>query len=203
MVRRDQFVDRYSALNNRKLLELELADLEKYVDSELLKDENIVVMINQDGVAGTDGEVISTTILNQSVHKDPSIRDNGSGRSGGLDNVEYAIWSEDITTTSSVGATETPWYDKTLNVDTTGVIEVYLPIGTNKNLATMLVDKYLGPADFTNLTNRELSTYGFWRKIPTLGSAAGESTVTDDTDAVQLIYVEATNQYKIVFQLNP
>jgi hypothetical protein len=160
-------------------------------------------MINRDGVAGTNGEIINDAILNETVHKDPSIRDNGSGRSGGVDNVEYAIWSKNITTTSSDDATKNPWYDKTLNKDVEGEIEVLLPVGTNKNLARMLVDKYLGPIDFTNLTDRELKTYGFWRKIPTLGSLAGESSVTDNTDAVELIYVEDTDQYKIVFRLNP
>jgi hypothetical protein len=97
-------------------------------------------------------------------------------------------------------STSTPWYDKTLNENVTGEIEVLLPVGTNKNLAKMLVDKYLGPADFTNLTSRELKTYGFWRKIPDLGTTSG---IIDNTDAVQLIYVEDSDQYKIVFKLNP
>lgn len=197
MIRREKFVSRYSDINKRSTLERDIVELEKFVDTELLKSANIINMINQDQLQLSDGEIVATEIINNSMHNDKNVLDNGTGRIGGTDNVEYAIWSNDITNTEKETVTDTPWYNKRLNTNVNGTLEVILPEYTNKNAAKLLVDKYLGPVDMSNLTDEDFnSVYGFWRKVPQL-----DGTVLDDPSAVQLVWDVAWQRFKIKFKL--
>lgn len=198
MIRREKFVSRYSAVNNRSTLERDIVELEKLVDAELLKSVNIIGMINRDQMQLTDGEVVSAIIVNDSIHNDKNVLDNGTGRKGGTDNVEYAVWSDSITNTLGESVTDTPYYNKRLNTDVNGVLEILLPENTNKNAAKMLTDKYLGPLDASNLTEEDFnSVYGFWRKVPQF-----DGTYSDDPNAVQLVWDDEWQRFKMKFKLH-
>ena len=91
MLRRDEFVNRYSDLNNRTTLDMEIVELEQYVDSQLLVAENILNMINQDQLNKSQDSIVVNFIENESIHNDNTVIGN-AGRKGGIDNVEFAIW---------------------------------------------------------------------------------------------------------------
>ena len=65
MIHREQFVSKYADLNKNSILEAEMLDLETFVDTELLKSENIISMINQDQINQNHNEIINNAIENQ------------------------------------------------------------------------------------------------------------------------------------------
>lgn len=197
MLRRDEFVDRYSSLNNKQTLDLEIVELEQYVDTQLLAAENILNMINQDQLTGTQDEVVTNLIENESIHNINTIVGN-AGRKGGIDDVEFAIWKGKLLTNDTQDATLTPWLNKTLSTVVSGILTVILPEKTNKNAAKILVDKYLGPVDVSNLTTKDKeSNFGFWRKIPQL-----DGNTADDPAAVELLWDNVLQLFKMKFKLN-
>jgi hypothetical protein len=197
MLKRYDFISKYANLNNEQYLKKLVNELEQYVDNQLLKAENIIRMINNDDLNFDNlTEILSIKLVN-TIHNDSSVNDNGSGRSGGTDGSEYAIWSDAITYSDGTQANTTPIENKTLDFSTEGELFVYLPEHTNKNAAKMLVDKYIGPSDLSNLTIEEKQNYGFWGTIPQL-----DGTTTYSSDVVKLYWDPSVERFKIAFKLN-
>lgn len=203
MLRRDAFIQTYTATNNPKELEVEVIELEKFVDTALVADAAVLHYVNQNGLSGTSGYIdtqyVTSSISNNSIHRDPNILDNGSGRTG--PNKEYAIWSSGLTNSTGQNASSTPYYDLTINTSITGELRVTLPENTNKNAAYLLMQKYLGPlqADSNLITQSQIDTMGFWGRKPILGSN-GTSALLDPS-AVQLQYDSSINRLVMIFKL--
>lgn len=204
MVRRDDFVLRYTQLNNPAALNQQVQELETYVDAQLTTNANLLNYINQNGLAGTNGMLLSQEIdgqiINQAVHQDPTTLDNGSGRFG--PNLQYAIWSDKITTTNKIPANTTPWNNLTIDSGSvSGELHIPLPANTNKNAAYMLLQQYLGPLEpNTNLiTTDQISNNGFWGRKPILGSNGTSAMI--DPNAVRLVYDATAEVFVMIFKL--
>jgi len=203
MVRRDVFIQRYVEQNNQKMINSEVIELEKFVDTQLLDINNLINYINQNGLSGTAGVLVTqdvtAAIVNNSIHRTPSVLDNGAGRTA--DKI-YAFWSNGLTDASGNNVSGTPYYD--LNIDTpiTGELRVTLPENTNKNAAYLLLQKYLGPvvSDSSLITQNQIDTMGFWGRQPTLGSS-GNLGATLDPDAVRLEYDSSQDRLVMIFTL--
>lgn len=204
MLRRDQFVQRYAEQNNIKKLQTEMSELEKFIDTQLVDANALLQYINQNGLSGTNGladsQYVTYSISNDAVHRDPSVLDNGVGRSG--NNKQYAIWSSRLTDASNNNASQHPQYDLVMNGPVTGQIRVTLPENTNKNAAYMLLQRYLGPLvqDSSSINQTQLDTLGFWGRKPTLGSNNSTGAVLDP-NAVQLYYDNTVNRFVMIFTL--
>lgn len=198
MVKREEFVSRYADVNKRSVLNRDVLELEKYVDTELVKTVNIISMINQDQLELSTDVIVDSYITNDAIHNDNTVLDQGNGRSGGTNDVEFAIWGNTITDSDNQTAILTPWYNKRLDSDVDGALEIFLPAYTNKNAARLLVDKYLGPESTDNLTTTDYTdVYGFWRKIPQL-----DGSYADDPSTVQLVWDVIEHRFKIIFKLH-
>ncbi len=197
MIKRHNFVSTYASLNNKEYLEKLVIELEQYVDEQLLKADNIIKMINDDDLDFSYTTEITHIKYTNDIHNDENVLDNGSGRSGGPDNVTYAKWSDSITYADYSAANKEPVKNRTLDFTVNGELIVYLPDNTNKNAAKMLVDKYLGPQDITNLTKEEQNNYGFWGTIPQL-----DGSLIYDPDVIKLYWDTNMQQFKIIFKLN-
>lgn len=203
MLRRDQFVIRYVANNNADVLAIEVKELEKYVDDQLVQDTNILNFVNQNGLSGTSGTLVSQTVngsyVNNAIHINPNVLDNGSGRTG--TNRQYAIWSNSITYSNKQPANTEPWLMLDIDTPIGGELRITLPEGTNKNAAYLLVQKYLGPLDVnsSDITRDESTAYGFWGRKPIIGSNGTSGTI--DPNAVRLEYDAEQSRFVIVFTL--
>jgi hypothetical protein len=141
MLRRDQFIKKIAKLNSGDYLKNKVLELEKFVDVELAKKENIIAMINsntQGSVVGTV-ETVESTEETYAVHNDPNVLGE-NGEIGGK-----KIWSDFMFYTNGGHATNQPWSSITLTNDFQfdGILNISLPEGTNKNVAKMLADKYM------------------------------------------------------------
>lgn len=205
MLRRDQFIQRYAEQNSLKTLKNQISELEKFVDDALVQKINLLNLINKNGLNLTDGilddnQNVTTYVFSDAIHRDQNVIDDGNGRSG--PNKLYAIWGDNIK--SSTGQLEnlTPYEDLTLNIPVTGEIRIPLPQDTNKNAAYLLMLKYLGPLKIDSLTftEEEKSSYGFWGRKPTI-STSGTSGATLDNSAVRLIYDKDVESFVMIFKL--
>ena len=208
MIRRDEFIQKLHEYNSTEYIERELDNLEKFVDTELSKEENIIKMINSisAGSNGTSGEeYVNVIIPTNSVHKDINAKGDENIT---LNKISYAIFEEEdteITLNDGKDATETPWDDITLleadNFD--GYLDIELPVNTNKMVAQKLVEKYLKADDFeTDESDGETEpSSGFWSKAPKPNDSNNDETGTDLNDAVSLIYYSDTNLLVMMFKL--
>lgn len=203
MLRRDVFVQRYVDINNVKALQAEMAELEKYVDTALVDANNLLNYVNQNGLAGTSGmldtQYVTSSIVNNTIHRDPAILDNGNGRAGS--NKQFAIWGTSITTPTGNDATTMPWFDLTIDSTMSGELRINLPTSTNKNAAYMLLQKYLGPliADSSQITQAQIDTNGFWGRKPIPGSNGTAGLI--DANAVRLMYDSSQELFVMIFSL--
>lgn len=203
MIRRDTFIQRYVDQNNNKKIQSQVIELEKFVDTQLVDANNLLTYINQNGLSGTDGssftQLVTSSIVNDAVHRDPSVLDKGAGRSG--PNKEYAIWSSKLTDTNNNSVINTPYFDLVLNTSINGQLRIYLPTNTNKNAAYQLCQKYLQPLidDSSQITQTQIDTLGFWGRKPIIGTN-GTSAVLDP-NAVQLLYDQTNNRLIMIFSL--
>jgi len=197
MIKRHKFVSNYANLNNKIYLEKLAIELEQYVDDQLIKAENIIYMINDDDLDFSNTTEITDIKYVNNIHNDENVLDNGSGRSGGSNNLKYAIWNDIITHANGSSANDEPILNKTLDFTVDGELIIYLPEHTNKNAAKLLVDKYLGPQNLNNLTTKEQDLYGFWGTIPQLNG-----TVLYNSNAVKLYWDSELYKFKIIFKLN-
>jgi len=197
MIKRYNFVSTYASLNNKEYLEKLVIELEQYVDEQLHKANNIIKMINDDDLDLSHTTEITHIKYTNDIHNDEHVLDNGAGRSGGPDNTKFAKWSDSITYADYSAANKEPIKNKTLDLTVNGELIVYLPENTNKNAAKMLVDKYLGPQDITDLTKEEESSYGFWGTIPQL-----DGSVIYDPNVIKLYWDTNVQRFKIIFKLN-
>lgn len=203
MIRRDTFIQRYVDQNNNKKIQSQVIELEKFVDTQLVDANNLLTYINQNGLSGTDGssftQLVTSSIVNDAVHRDPSVLDKGAGRSG--PNKEYAIWSSKLTDTNNNSVINTPYFDLVLNTSINGQLRIYLPTNTNKNAAYQLCQKYLQPLidDSSQITQTQIDTLGFWGRKPIIGTN-GTSAVLDP-NAVQLLYDQINNRLIMIFSL--
>lgn len=203
MVRRDAFVQRYVEQNNPKIIETEVIELEKFVDQQLVDINVLLDYVNQNGLAGTSGvlqtQYVNDAIINNTIHRDTNVLDNGSGRTG--NNKQYAIWSDGLTTANGQSASATPWFDLTIDTTVTGEIHITLPVDTNKNAAYLLLQKYLGPLqiDSTTITQNQVNTLGFWGRKPIPGSNGTSALL--DANAVRLEYNSDVKRFIMIFTL--
>lgn len=205
MVRRDQFVQRYVEQNNLKTIKNQITELEKFVDSELVKKENLLNLINKNGLTITDGilddnQNVTSYITSDSIHRDQNVLDDGNGRSG--PSKAYAIWGDNIKNSNGQLENLTPYEDLTLNEAVTGEIRIILPEDTNKNAAYLLTQKYLGPLklDSATFTDEERNNNGFWGRKPNLGTN-NNTGATIDNNAVKLIYDKDVSRFVMIFKL--
>lgn len=205
MVRRDQFVQRYVEQNSLKTIKNQVTELEKFVDEQLVKKENLLSLINKNGLSLTDGvlddnQTVTSYVSSDAIHRDQNVIDNGNGRSG--PGKAYAIWGDNIKNSNGQSESATPYEDLTLNEAVTGEIRIILPEDTNKNAAYLLTQKYLGPlkSDSTTFTDEEITNNGFWGRKPNLGTS-NNTGATLDNNAVKLIYDKDVSRFVMIFKL--
>jgi hypothetical protein len=125
MVRRDEIIERLDKFNSTSVVNEQIDDLEKYIDTELQKDENIQKWANASNIGSTtnsDGlEEVNLTNLTDSVHRDINVvgDDKITMSTGGASSaVSYVEWNQDtendIETSNGADATTTPWDDRTI-----------------------------------------------------------------------------------------
>jgi hypothetical protein len=187
MIRRDEFLSKIAEYNSLQSLKQQMNDLEKIVDTELSKRDNIVKMLNlnRSGTSGYINEVWDTAAVN----KDWTVNDGGAGRDGGTNGlITYPIWSTQNKNSTGESSVSFPMYEKTLTRAIDSVFKIELPQGTNKYAAKLLVDKY--------------NSSGFWNIVPTLHSTNGTAGVTTH-EAVRVYYNSDLDKLHIEFKLNP
>jgi hypothetical protein len=203
MVRRDEFIQRYAEQNSLKNLKNQITELEKFVDGELIKNENLLNIINKNDLTLTNGEIddnqfLISSISSDSIHRDQFVLDNNNGRSG--PNRNYAIWGSNLTNSTGGNESLTPWEDLTLNIPVTGELRITLPEFTNKNAAYLLCQKYLQPLKLdSNTFTDEDRRSGFWGRKPLIGT--NNSTAGLDANAVRLMYDKDTKRFILIFKL--
>ena len=195
MVRRDEIIEKLGKLNSTDVINEQVEDLEKYIDTELQKEENIKKLINSSsiGASSTSGleRVLQTNITN-SVHRDiTTVGDDKVIIGTGVNAVSYVEWNEDnendINKAGGGSATTEPWNDRTIAENQfDGTITIECPLGTNKNTAFTLAQKYMKIDDFDSDGN---PIVGFWSKAVRPNDK--DNNVTTGgllTDAVIVIY---------------
>jgi hypothetical protein len=208
MVRRDEIVEKLSKFNSTSVVTEQLDDLEKYIDTELQKEENIKKWVNSSniGSASTSGlERVLETNLTNSVHRDiTTVGDDKVTIGTGTDAVAYVEWNEDtendITNASGGSATSEPWNDRTIaEGQFNGTLTIECPEGTNKNTALLLAQRYMKIDSFDSDGN---PTSGFWSKAVKPNDKDNEVQTGESlNDAVIVIYDVDTDKVYMKFKL--
>ena len=206
MIRRDEIIQKLHEFNSSEKIERELANLEKFVDEQLVNDDNIIRLINSitAGSSGTSGEeFIDRYIPTNSVHRDITAKNSDSQKNITIDNISYAIFEDDddeIKTSNGDDATEEPWEDITIaEADQfDGYLEIDLPENTNKMVAQLLVEKYLLSGEFDD---DDEPTSGFWSKGNKPNDSSNAPQGGDVDKGVSLKYFIATNSLVMRFKL--
>jgi hypothetical protein len=211
MFRRDEYLELLGNENSNEVLERKMKDLEKYIDDELRKSENIIKMINSttaSTIALENGlEVVNQLKTTNIVHRDISVESNK--RINGTNGVSYAIWDDDLKYLDGKIATSTPWNDiviaETSNINDTqyvfdGKLRIKCPDNTNKFLAKMLADMYMnvGKTD-----NKGKLLGGFWslaNRPNTENNSISPSNLRLE-DAVKVLYDKTNNIVYLEFKL--
>jgi hypothetical protein len=209
MFRRDEFLDLLGDENANDVLEKKLKDLEKFVDDELRKSENIVRMINSTSASTLPPTVNGLEIVNQLkttniIHKDITVENGTKIRGGGSNGVFYSLWEDNLKYSNS-DASLTPWVDKTIletwdiNFIFNGILRIKCPDNTNKFLAKILADKYMN-AGKTDSSGKFIG--GFWsiaNRPNDEKNKTRENTILND--AVQVLYDKTNNIVYLEFKL--
>jgi hypothetical protein len=179
MIRRDQFIKKIANVNSGDYLKNEVVKLEAFVDAELEKHENILLMINSNTQGALSGtlETVQSVEQTYAIHTDPTVQ----GDDGEIEGRK--IWTDYMFYPSGGYATNEPWASISITNDHQfdGSLKIMLPEGTNKNVAKMLADKYM---DTTIVSNEPLG--GCW----------GEGNVIVTLDKV-------TNRIAMTFKMFP
>lgn len=211
MFRRDEYLDLLGELNSNEILQLKLKDLEKFVDDELRKNENIIKMINSTSATSKpleNGlEIVENIILTTIVHKDISVKTNNRISIGNnSDAVSYGIWEDDLLLANGNSAVITPWIDKAIaetainSYNFNGKLRLQLPANTNKFLAKILADKYMSIGKKDN-TGALIS--GFWsasNRVNDKNNTTNSNNVIL-SDAVRVLYDNINNIVYLEFKL--
>jgi hypothetical protein len=212
MFRRDEFLDLLGQQNSNETLQRQLKDLEKFVDDELRKIENVVKLINATSattVALENGlEVVDTLKITNIVHRDiTAISETDSKITAGVgaDAVSYAVWSDNLTYPNKTSASTTPWNDKTIAETTVstftfnGKLRIKCPDNTNKFLAKTLANKYMaiGKTDASGILS------GFWSQCNRANTKANLPHPNNVVlaDAVRVLYDGTNNVVYLEFKL--
>lgn len=211
MFRRDEFLDLLNSLNSNEALQRQLKDLEKYVDDELRKNENVTKMINTTTATSKpleNGleivEEIKTTTL---VHRDITVISDNKVTAGTSANaVSYAIWEDDLIYPDNKSATYTPWLDKTFSETSVttysfnGKLRIKCPDNTNKFLAKILANKYMMVGKTDNNGN---IISGFWSQSNRANDKNNVANSANKTlnDAIRVLYDATNNIVYLEFKL--
>ena len=214
MVRRDEIIEKLGKLNSTDVINEQVEDLEKYVDTELQKEENIKKWINASSIGASSSSglerVLQTNITN-SVHRDiTTVGDDKFTTSVGTNGlgipvpVAYITWNEDnendITKAGGGSAITEPWNDRTIaESQFDGTFTIECPVGTNKNTAFILANKYMKIGDFDSDGN---PTVGFWSNAVRPNDK--DNNVTTDTplnDAVIVLYDKDEDKIYMKFKI--
>jgi hypothetical protein len=198
MTRRDQFLDLVNRYNNDEYFNREIETLEKYIDTELLKEEVIIQFINDSdlgSVAGTSGNILNvvTSIKTPTIHRDDNVNSTNGKKNG-----NYYIWDEDSNLFYSNGdiATNEPWSDKTIKEQLNASIRIDLPANTNKFVARMFINRLLS-TDPTQFNSDGILQSGFWSLIV----KPVPNTNTINPDAITLEYNKETKILTLIFKI--
>lgn len=211
MFRRDEFLDLLNSFNSNEALQRQLKDLEKFIDDELRKNENVIKLINMT-TATTKSlengleivEQIKTTTL---VHRDITVVSNNKVTAGTSANaVSYAIWDDGLLYPNNSSATTTPWIDKTFSETSVttytfdGKLRIKCPDNTNKFLAKVLADKYMSVGK-TDSQGNIIS--GFWSQSNRANDKnnAVNSANKKLNDAIRVLYDATNNIVYLEFKL--
>jgi hypothetical protein len=141
MIRRDHFIKSVAKINSGDYIKNKVVELEKFVDAELAKHENILSLINSNTQGEKNGniEIVQTVEETYAVHSDPTVLGDDGEVNG------RKIWNDYMFYPNGGFATNEPWESITLTNDTQfdGALKVELPADTNKNVAKLLADKYM------------------------------------------------------------
>jgi hypothetical protein len=208
MVRRDEIIEKLGKFNSTDVINEQVEDLEKYIDTELQKEENIKKLINSSsiGAASTSGlERVTQTNITNSVHRDiTTVGDDKVIIGTGVNAVSYVEWNEntenDITKAGGGSASTEPWNDRTIAENQfDGTITIECPVGTNKNTAFALAEKYMKIGDFDSDGN---PTVGFWSNAVRPNDKDNNVTTgTPLTDAVIVIYDKDEDKVYMKFKI--
>lgn len=204
MVRRDEIVEKLSKYNSTSVVQQQIDDLEKYIDSELQKESNIRKWINSSNIGSEvlgSLELVKQTNLTNSVHKDITI--NGDDRVT-IEKVSYVEWNEDtekyITTKNGEDASTQPWNDRTIaEGEFNGTLTIECPVGTNKNTAFLLAKRYMKIGEFDSEGN---PISGFWSNAIKPNDENNKNQTGDILeDAVIVLYDVTTDKVYMRFKL--
>lgn len=201
MVRRDEFIAKLAEYNDNSSIESAITGLESYVDEQILSKSIIIDYINSvnAGISSTSStgiiiETVTELKPTNDIHRDINV-------TGGTEKVgQYSIWNDDLKNKSNNSVVTEPWLDRTIyETDFDSEIRIVLPIGTNKNVALKLVQKYLAIEEFNQ---DKTPSVGYWSSVvrPNNGTT-NESLTTIDTDSVRLEYNKNSNQLMMIFKL--
>jgi hypothetical protein len=208
MVRRDEIIEKLGKFNSTDVINKQVEDLEKVIDDALLNEDNIKKWINASsiGSSSTSGleRVLQTNITN-SVHRDiTTVGDDKVIIGTGANAVAYVEWNsdteDDITKASSGSATTEPWNDRTIaESQFNGTFTIECPVGTNKNTALTLAQKYMKSDDFDSDGN---PTVGFWSKAVRPNDKDNVVTTGEPlNDSVIVIYDKDTDKVFMKFKI--
>lgn len=192
MVRRDEFITKVSQLNNLETLNRELQKLEEYVDKQLISDENILKFINDNVQGNSDTqssflEIVDKTVDTNAIHRYPNAISPTLKKSEGI----YKVWAEDLKDKDGTSLTTKPQIDKTLHQELKGELRIDLPKDTNKNVAHLLLEKYL---------DKDIDSGGFWSVI-VKGDTGTTMNITEDNNMVKLIHDRGNDVLYFKFKL--
>lgn len=208
MVRRDEIIEKLGKFNSTDVINEQVEDLEKYIDTELQKEENIKKLINASsiGASSTSGlERVTQTNITNSVHRDiTTVGDDKVIIGSGVNAVAYVAWNEDnqddITKAGGGSAISEPWNDRTIAENQfDGTITIECPKGTNKNTAFTLAEKYMKIGDFDSDGN---PTVGFWSNAVRPNDKDNNVTTGNPlNDAVIVIYDKDEDKVYMKFKI--
>ena len=194
MIRRDEFIQKISELNNNNYLKRELIDLEKYVDEQLLIDENVIKFINRNTQGGdfnntSNEELVDSINDTNQIHRHPDVVSTTKEAEG-----IYKVWNDSLTNQDGRNLSTKPYIDKTLHNDIDSSIEILLPENTNKNVALLLKKKYLS-------TDLKTEDGGFWSIITRPDTNNISNISEDNNDMVEVVYNKDLNTVRMIFKL--